>query len=76
MMLLDTSLDILRTVTKYELCNAGDVHRDSTEEVVVATEADEALWCNGALKATEDKDRRRVWNEEAYQSKESWVGFS
>jgi hypothetical protein len=39
------------TVAQYELGDASDVHGKRTEEVVVATEADQTLWSNGSLKA-------------------------
>jgi hypothetical protein len=39
------------TVTKNKLCNTRDVHCQRSEEVVVATDTDQALGRDGSLEA-------------------------
>jgi len=61
-------------VAENELGDSGDVHGDGAEEVVVAVKATYRGDWRGSLKATQAEDGRGVWDQEAEEAEEGWVG--
>lgn len=64
---------VARTVAEKELGNAGEVHCDAPEEVVIAAKANETLGRNRALETAKDQDSRGVWDEKPYQAEQCWI---
>ena|SRR5690242_3524761 len=64
---------VARTVAEKELGNAGEVHCNAPEEVVIAAKANEALGRNRALETAKNQDSRGVWDEKPYQAEQCWV---
>jgi hypothetical protein len=70
---LDYGLWSQLTVTKYELSNPSNVHSYRAKEVIIATQANKTLRRNSTLKATQNKNGRGIWDEEADQTKKCWI---
>jgi hypothetical protein len=64
-----------RTVTEDELGDTSNIHSNATEEVVVATQSYQTCRSNGALKAAENEYGGGVWDEEADEAEQCWIGY-
>jgi hypothetical protein len=66
----------LLTVTKDELSDTSNVHSNRAKEILVATQANKALWRDSTLEATQDEDGRSIWDQEADQTKQCWIAWN
>ena len=64
------------TVTQNKLGKTGNDHGDASEEVVVGTQANEGVWRYCALELAEREDGAGVWDEEAEEAEQTWVGWA
>jgi hypothetical protein len=65
----------IHTVTKDELGNASQNHRNASEEVVISTQTDRRLTWHGALESAEGEYGGRVRYQKPDQAEQRWISW-